>query len=589
VLAVTRRLAAEALGVALVVLLLHVAFRLTTLFATGAFNDDGVYVALGQSLARGSGYRLIYLAGDPVAVKFPPGLPAVLAVAWLATGSLTGVRAVVSVLDPVFVAGAAGLLWWLGRRRFAATPLPLAVLAIGPLVLDPVIQYSNLALAEPEFLLGWGAVLVLALPLINDDAPRRGVARAAALGAVLAAATLFRSVGFALIVAVLGACVLRRRWRTLWVTAAAALVPLVAWQVVHARLIARGPVAQLPDEVGYWQLLPFDAPIRLIGQLARSVWTHAYLYARSIGAYVLVPLPLGWTLVVAAGVAAVVGALRHRREAAVAGLSVAGTLAAALLWPFAQDRFVLFILPFAGLLAATEVDRWIARAPARLRRVGHAALIAVAVAVAWRQGALRRAAGEAFVTGQPPASRDSSPAFSLASNSRFIYRVSEWVRTHTTSGDRLLVDGPPAVFLLTGRKTMQATPAESELAPSVFAVPGRYLAQHVRHDSLTVVVVGSPGSGLERDVRAVAERCPGVLAPADGLPMNAPGFPRYYRVAPDGSCLDSLLGMRPAKARLPRASASRARSAPSCRPACSAPRQLLSPWPRIRPSGSAYR
>src|SRR5690349_8653450 len=76
VLAVTRRLAAEALGVALVVLLLHVAFRLTTLFATGAFNDDGVYVALGQSLARGSGYRLIYLAGDPVAVKFPPGLPA---------------------------------------------------------------------------------------------------------------------------------------------------------------------------------------------------------------------------------------------------------------------------------------------------------------------------------------------------------------------------------------------------------------------------------------------------------------------------------------------------------------------------------
>src|SRR2546425_8823620 len=65
----------EPLLVAGVVFLAHVALRAAGRILIGAFNDDGAYVALGKALAGGIGYRLIYLVGDPVAVKDPPGPP----------------------------------------------------------------------------------------------------------------------------------------------------------------------------------------------------------------------------------------------------------------------------------------------------------------------------------------------------------------------------------------------------------------------------------------------------------------------------------------------------------------------------------
>ncbi len=528
----------EAVLAAALTVSLHLALRLSPLLAAGSFNDDGVYIALGRSLAEGSGYRLIHLVGAPVAIKFPPALPAVLALAWAATGSLAGVHTVVGVLNPLLVGAAVTLLWWMGRRQLRIAPIPLAVFAIGPFMLDPVIQYLNLTLAEPEFLLGWVAVLALA-PAISaapsERPPPRG--RLAALGAVLAITTLFRTVGVVLIVAVLATGAARRRWRSWAIVAAAALAPLVAWALLHARLVADGPISTLPDEAGYWQLLSLDTPGRLPAQLPFMLWSHAAAYTRSLAAYLLTPVPLGLVLVAAAAAAAVIGTRHLGRERAVVPLSVLGMLGAALLWPYLQERFVLIVLPVAGLLVAAGVDRAIGRTPARWRRGWLAALLLVTAAVGWRQAALREAAGAAFVTGDPPEPADFSPAWFLPVNSRFIYQVSAWVRDHTRPDDRLLVDAPAGIFLRTGRRSMQASPAQSDLAPPVFETPGRFLASHIRSDSITVVVVSWPGSGLAADVRAVADRCAGALTPWDA---DADGFPRYYRVAA-ARCLDAFL------------------------------------------------
>ncbi len=143
---------------------------------------------------------------------------------------------------------------------------------------------------------------------------------------------------------------------------------------------------------------------------------------------------------------------------------------------FVQERFVLIVLPVAGLLVAAGVDRAIGRTAARWRPAWYATLALVTAAVGSRHAALRQAAGAAFVSGDPPEPADFSPAWFLSVNSRFIYEVSAWVRDHT---------GP------------------------------------------TVVVVSWPGSGLAADVRAVADRCPGLLTPWDA---DGGGFPRYYRV-----------------------------------------------------------
>lgn len=529
-----RRLISEAVVAGAIVLVAELTLRLSGLLATGAFNDDGVYVALGKALAGGSGYHLIYLVGEPVALKFPPGLPALMAAAWGVTGSLAGVRAAVAAIDPMVIGGTVGLLWWLGRRRMSLPRLPLAFFVIGPFLLDPAIQYYNLPIAEPEFMLGWAAALVLGFTALETETFRPW--HAIGLGLVLAVTTLFRSAGVALIGAVIIACALRRHWRTLGVVAAAALVPLLAWHAVHARIVAHGPVAHLPDEISYWEWLPLGAPLRMIGLVARTVVENAVVYGRALGAYLLVPTGFGVVLLTCAVLLALAGAFRGWRDHALVALTVAGLFAAAMVWPFAQDRLVLIVLPFAGLLAALQVCRSMARAGPRTRAVWQVALVMIAAGVGLRQLALRRAAALAFVHGVQPPLRDVSPTSILTGNSRFIFAVSDWVRHHTDPADRVLVDFPAGVFLYTGRKTMQASPAESGLTPSVFSVPGRYLSERIHRDSISVVILGLPGGGLERDIHTFVRNCPGVLIPADGRPVESRIFPRFFRVTADSGC-----------------------------------------------------
>src|SRR5438876_9977787 len=90
----------EPLVIAGLVFVAHLVLRAADRILVGAFNDDGAYVALGQALAGGVGYRLIYLVGDPVAVKYPPGLPLLIAVPWKLFGTLAGVRATIGLLNP---------------------------------------------------------------------------------------------------------------------------------------------------------------------------------------------------------------------------------------------------------------------------------------------------------------------------------------------------------------------------------------------------------------------------------------------------------------------------------------------------------
>src|SRR2546430_7918159 len=80
----------EPLLVAGVVFLAHVALRAAGRILIGAFNDDGAYVALGKALAGGIGYRLIYLVGDPVAGKDPPGPPLLIPLPWKLFGTVAG-------------------------------------------------------------------------------------------------------------------------------------------------------------------------------------------------------------------------------------------------------------------------------------------------------------------------------------------------------------------------------------------------------------------------------------------------------------------------------------------------------------------
>jgi len=500
--------------------------RGAALFLVGSFSDDGAYVMLGKSIADGTGYHLTYLVGSPVAVKFPPGLPALLAIPWALGGTLAAVRATVGILNPLVCGAAAAVIWLIGRRELSLSPGPLAVAALGPFFLDHAMQYYNIPLAEPYFLLGWALAALLAGTATRPPG-------AAALGLVLAATTLFRSAGVFLVLACLAALALRRvSWRVVAACAVTAITPLIVWSVVHGRIVARGPISSLPDEVSYWSLIPFG-PTELPAYLVTAIWNNVRSYFSELSAALAGPMVVGHALVLVAVASGAVGAVSAWRRAPALVLTVATSLGVVLVWPFAQDRFLLPLLPFIGLLAAVAIDERARRLPARLRLAAPIGLALAALIVGLRQAELRRAAATAFVQGRPPAARDRSVLLMLARNSRHIASLSEWVRANTTVQDRLLVDLPAGTYLYTGRLTVPAGPAEVGYMPSVFQHSGRYLATRILEDSITMVAIGVRGA-IVRDIETISRTCPAVLRRQ--LPVD-----EVYRVFRDEACLWSIM------------------------------------------------
>jgi hypothetical protein len=536
---------AEAVTVGLLVALMHVLFRLSAGFLVGVLNDDGVYVALGKAIADGAGYRSIHLVGAPLQVRYPPGLPLLLAVPWALGGTLAAVRATVAALHPVVAGGAAGLVWWMGRRRLQLPAWPLAICAIGPFLLDPVIQYFNIALTEPYLVFGWAGALVLAAPLRSPSAlapppaePSGGPARpgrAVALGLILAATTLFRTAGIALIPGVLLALAVHRRWREAAACAAALLAPLLLWEALQGYWMSRGPVSSQPDDLSYVRWLGAEAPAAFAGFAARAAATNVVEYVRKLAGYLFASQRVGIAVVLTAALAAGVACVRLWRSQTTLVLTTVFAVALTLTWPYAQGRLLLPLLPFLGLLAASTwvaVDRWVRPPLATPLRWGlQAALGLAAIAVTLRQVELREAAGRSFQSGVLPAPQDFTPTLTLAVRSRFIYRVAQWVRAHTAPGDRIMVDAPAAVYLYTGRRTVAALPTERRLGSSTFDVPGRYLAERILVDSVTFLLWLPPGSGLENDLRTIQARCPRVLRP------EAYDCPGCFRIDRDEGCL----------------------------------------------------
>jgi hypothetical protein len=521
VISVERRLL-ECLYVFAAVMAAHLLLRESALYVVGAFNDDGAYVTLGKSLADGAGYRLRYLIGAPVAVKFPPGLPALLAIPWALGGTLAAVRATVGILNPLACGMAAAIIWLIGRRDLRLSPGPLAVAAIAPFLLDQAIQYYSLPLAEPYFLLGWTGAVALA-PTV------RRAPGAIALGLVLASTTLFRSAGLVLIPACLAVLAFRRvPWRVVAAAAAAAVAPLIVWGVLHARLMAEGPLSASPDEVPYWTLIPFGSA-HLPADLLHAVGNNARVYFSELSAVLAGSVVVGDLLLLAALIAAGVGAAWSWRRAPAVSWTAAASLAIVLVWPFAQDRLLLPVIPFAGLLAAVGIEEGAKRLPARLRFAAPLGLALAVLIVGLRQVELRRAAAASLAQGRILEPRDASISFALALNSRHIATLSEWARTHTTLNDRLLVDFPAGTYLYSGRSTAPASPYEAGWVPSVFRYPGRYLATRILQDSISVVAIGIRGP-LLRDIETISRACPGVL-------QRQIPFAEVYRVIRDDACL----------------------------------------------------
>jgi hypothetical protein len=525
----------EAVLVGLLVVAIHLLASLSSALLVGAVNDDGVYLVLGRALAEGHGYHSAHLVGSPVQVKYPPGFPLVLAFLWRLGGSVEAVQRIVGVLHPVLLGLAASLLWWVGRDRIKAPRSLLLLLVLLPFLLEASIQYYSIILSEPWFILGWAGVVALWTAASSAMPGRRRLVLLATVGLLLAAATLVRTQGGVLLAAIAFA-LLARRFSALErvVALAASIVPLGIWQLYHSALVVRGPVSSLPDESPYLRWVQGGGAGELAA-LIGGIPVNLGFYLSHFGAYFSSVGPLGWGLALLILGGTVIGAVFAIRREPLLALSALGGAAVVAVWPWVQDRLLLPVLPFLGLAAAASLAPLLPRWPPAVRRsLGYACAL-IAATILLRQRDVRREAVDAFVEGRPPTF--FTPGYVLLLSSRYIVHASRWVRDNTRPTDRLMIDNHPGIYLYSGRSTLPANPSESRIQPSVFTVPGQYLATHILRDSINYVIVGLRLPGIMGDLEAIAARCPGVLSWGGTSAIDS----RYiYRVHRDEACLDPL-------------------------------------------------
>jgi hypothetical protein len=536
---VRRRFLLEAVVAALLVLCVYVVLRPDPVRSLGTMYDDVVYVSLAKAIATGEGYHSIHLVGAPVHEKFPPGVPAVYALAWRITGSLHGTLWLGLWLTIVAVALGAGLLVWYSRYSLGNGRVLTAVLVLMPVLLQRSMRYYAGAVSEPWYLLTWAGALILAGALdrrAEEGAPRT-TKTAIGLGLVLAASVLFRAQAIVLIPAVLIALLLRRATRRAAViTAAASLVPVLAWRIWLAREVAIGPRATQMDQLPYTSWIPLGDPGALARFIKTTIVTNVPQYL-ALSSRVLV----GWEsrkaqlLFLAALVATAFGCwlLRRRRPELV--LTLLATVAMVLLWPFTQDRFIVATLPFAGLVAAYGLGWALDRVP-QWAKVASLTVATLAALYMWQSTPRRM-----LVALRDPVARDTlviAPLFQQRSA-----EIVDWVLANTSPDDVILADAAGGIHLKTGRRTSIAIPEEPFTDRRAFVQPGHYVAERVLADSVSIVVLWrATALVFAQQLDIVEKRCPGTFTPLPPIMSTSePLFVNYFRVQRNEGCLRRIV------------------------------------------------
>jgi len=488
----------EALAVAALVAFAYLLLRTAPALAAGAFMDDGAYLSLGKALADGDGYRSVYAVGAPVHLKYPPALPLVHSLLWRVRDDLAFVHAAALLLSLVATACAAGILWWVARYRLRLPALLAAALIVGPFLLEGSVQYFNLAISEPWFMLGWASCL-----LLTPGASTR-LGWAVAVGALAGTTALFRAQAIVLLPALGAAVWLQGRdWRKAGALVVTGLAPIAAWTLLHRSLVAAGPVSTQPDEGAYASWAP-ESLVDAVVDAGSVSWSNATGYWDVLPANLASWTWLGALLWMVMLAGFLLGVVRHGRDHPAIVLSVAAVGAAVLVWPFTQDRFVLAILPFAGLVIALGY-RSLASSPRPLLATALAVMVGV---VAIRQIEIRGLAEAAEPT---DTAVRFHPAQLLPANTEFVIAASRWVGSSARPDDRLLTPLPSALWLYTGRRGVNSIPALPNVGSSVFDEPGRFLASRVLEDDVTLILLWNPNFLITRDAATVQQACPDAL------------------------------------------------------------------------------
>lgn len=425
---------------AVAICLLHLTLGLVlyepTLFPGG---DNAIYMILGESLGSGSGYRDLYLPALPLHAKYPPLLPALLAV----LGWFGGVH----LFKFAMLACTVSAVWLtirVGRQLLGDGPALLAgsLLAVNPVLLE----YAHYVLSEAPF------VALVLLALWAAGRPGTGAFVLAVVAA--AAAFLTRTAGLTVLVAIPLAAALSRSFRRAGIAGSLGAVVMLGWGL-YQRWAA-------PSQAGYLQELilrnPYDPGAGSVGggELLARAAGNAWAYVSRVAPETLTGLDPAPTAIALLGVLltalALFGWVRQVQERVGAAelfmLLYAGLICT---WPtvWTDRRLLLPLLPlmilFAVLGARHLRESLRAAGGAWLGRVAVPALAAVialpSLAFVVRRAPLRVECVARYRNGDPC----DQPA--LAS----LYAAARWTRNNTEP-DAIIANRKPSLFYWYSRR-----------------------------------------------------------------------------------------------------------------------------------------
>ncbi len=324
----------------------------------GVFQDDGHYAILARALAAGDGYRYTNLPGAPGATHFPPGYPLLMAPLWWIAPHFPANLALLKLLNVALLPLAALGVRSLARRVGALSVLAASAVAVASVATVPMLFLDGLLFSETAFVAALCAVLIGAERLVAHTGKQSWRA-ALGVGLAIGALAMLRTVGVAVLPAVLALLLWRRRWTDAALVAAGAIVFLAPWQLwttAHANEVPAA-VAGAYGAYGNWIIdawreggLPF----------ARAVFTaNVRGLLMPLTLFGLMQAPVAVQGIAVAALVCVLGAGARSMwpRAQVTVLLFAPYGALLLAWPFPPDRFlwplwpIVLVMFVAGAIA----------------------------------------------------------------------------------------------------------------------------------------------------------------------------------------------------------------------------------------------
>lgn len=317
-------------------------------FPPGIWHDDGVYVLLGRSLAQGDGLRYVGVPGAPLAPKFPPLFPLILAPVWILFPAFPENAGLLGGMNLLILAGAGGL-FFAYSRNVLALPRILAAACAALAFLSPQLWRVTLVpLSEPLFVL----TLTLALWSGAGMERQRGAWRVLFFILVGGLAFYTRTIGVAVLLAGSVALLVRGRGGAGIGAVLGSLAVVTPW-VLWSRWAARTVPSSLQDILGsYGGWLAGEMVRDPLGYGIFLLENARDLLERALS--LLLPGVTGGSLWVGLFLVPVValGIREGGRKTALLPLALMAAGGILLVWPFQAIRLVIPFQPFLVLGAA---------------------------------------------------------------------------------------------------------------------------------------------------------------------------------------------------------------------------------------------